>query len=249
MEKLRLNYIFGLAGEHCFGFGKFNKDGSSRRPPRTPTGFNHHGSKSEALVRAEAFGGQVVALEVFVLRDCRARVLDSRRNIAKTTGNGEVERNGGAAAPPWQVDVRGPPGVRRSWSNPVFWERTLQGARLEEPWLFEFWVETSNSGEVENRVSKKIVPFRAVTPTRADEAMVAESVEDAIAKRTDPIRFCERNSEPPKNTSPEQKWVDFVLMTGRRTCMKPHASSGSPGKLQVSPASGVCQGGRSLDLV
>ena len=187
MEKLRLNYIFGLAGEHSFGFGKFNKDGRSRRPPRTPTGFDHHGSKGEAPVRAEAFGGQVVALEVFVLRDCRARVLDGRGDIAKATGNGEVQRNGGTAAPPWQVDVRRPPGVRRSWSNPIFWERTLQGARLKEPWLFEFWVETSGSGEMENRVSKKIVPFRAVTPTRADEAMVAESVEDAITKGTDPI--------------------------------------------------------------
>ena len=136
MEKLRLNYIFGLAGEHSFGFGKFNKDGRSRRPPRTPTGFHHHGSKGEALVRAEAFGGQVVALEVFVLRDCRARVLDGRGDIAKATGNGEVQRNGGTAAPPWQVDVRRPPGVRRTWSNPIFWERTLQGAWLEEPWFF-----------------------------------------------------------------------------------------------------------------
>ena len=36
LEKLRLNYIFGLAGEHSFGFGKFNKDGSSRRPPKNP---------------------------------------------------------------------------------------------------------------------------------------------------------------------------------------------------------------------
>ena len=184
MEKLRLNYIFGLAGEHCFGFGKFNKDGSSRRPPRTRTGFNHHGSKSEALVCAEAFGGQVVALGVFVLRDCRARVLDGRGDIAKATGNGEVQRNGGTAAPPRQVDVRRPPGVRRSWSNPIFWERTLQGAR---PWFFEFWVETSGGGEMENRVPKNTVPFRAVTPTQADEAMVAESVEDAIAKGTDSI--------------------------------------------------------------
>ena len=99
MEKLRLNYIFGLAGEHSFGFGKFNKDGSSRRPPRTPTGFDHHGSKSEAFVPAKAFGRQVVALEVFVLRDCRARVPYGRRNITEITGNGEVEREGCAASP------------------------------------------------------------------------------------------------------------------------------------------------------
>jgi hypothetical protein len=187
LEKLRLNYVFGLAGEHCFGFGKFNKDGSSRRPPRTPTGFNHQGSKSEALVRAEAFGRQVVALEVFVLRDCRTRVLDGRRDIAKATGNGEVERKGGAAAPSWKIDVRGTPSVRRTWTNPVLRERTLEGAWLEEPWLFEFWVETSGGGEVEHRISKKIVPFSAVPPAWAEEAMVAELIKDAIAKGADPI--------------------------------------------------------------
>ena len=129
----------------------------------------------------------MIALEVFVLHDCRARVLDGSRDIAETTRNGEVERNGGAAAPSWKIDVRGTPGVGRIWSNPVFWERTLQGARLEEPWLFEFWVETSGGGEVEHRISKKVVPLRAVAPTWAEEAMVAEFVEDTIAKRADPI--------------------------------------------------------------
>ena len=116
----------------------------------------------------------------------------------------EVERKRSAAAPSWKIDVRRTPGVRRTWSNPVFWERTLQGAGLEEPWPFEFWVETSGGSEMEHRISK-VVPFRAVAPTWAEEAMVAEFVEDAIAKRADPIRFCERNSKPPKNTSPEQE--------------------------------------------
>ena len=155
--------------------------------PKSPHKLRSPWGKSEALFRAEAFGEEVIALEVFVLRDCRARVLDSRRNIAKTTGNGEVERNGGAAAPSWKIDVRGTPSVRRTWTNPVLWERTLQGAWLEEPWLFEFWVETSGGGEVEHRISKKIVPFSAVPPAWAQEAMVAELIKDAIAKGADPI--------------------------------------------------------------
>ena len=203
MEKLRLNNIFGLAGEHSFGFGKFNKDGCSRRPPRAPTCFDHHGGESEALFRAEAFCEEVIALEVFVLHDCRARVLDGCWDIAETTSNGEVERKRGAAAPSWKIDVRGTPSVRRTWTNSVLWERTLQGARLEEPWLFEFWVETSGGSEMENRISKKVVPLRAVAPTWAEEAMVAEFVENAIAKRADPIRFCSSvNVEPAVNRQP-----------------------------------------------
>ena len=104
----------------------------------------------------------MIALEVFVLHDCRARVLDGSRDVAKTTSNGEVERKRGAAAPSWKIDVRGTPSVRRTWTNPVLWERTLQGARLEEPWLFEFWVKTSGGSEVENRIAQKVVPLRAV---------------------------------------------------------------------------------------
>ena len=73
--------------------------------------------------------------------------MDGCWDIAETTSNGEVERKRGAAAPSWKIDVRGTPSVRRTWTNPVLWERTLQGAWLEEPWLFEFWVETSGSGE------------------------------------------------------------------------------------------------------
>ena len=187
LEKLRLNNIFGLAGKHSFGFGKFNKDGCSRRPPRAPTCFDHHRGESEALFRAEAFCEEVIALEVFVLHDCRARVLDGCWDIAETTSNGEVERKRGAAAPSWKIDVRRTPGVRRTWTNPVLWERTLQGAWLEEPWLFEFWVETSGGGEVEHRIPKKIVPFSAVPPAWAEEAMVAELIKDAIAKGADPI--------------------------------------------------------------
>ena len=187
LEKLRLNNIFGLAGENSFSFGKFNKDGCSRRPPRAPARFDHHGGEGEALFRAEAFCEEVIALEVFVLHDCRARVLDGCWDIAETTSNGEVERKRGAAAPSWKIDVRGTPSVRRTWTNPVLRERTLQGAWLEEPWLFEFWVETSGGGEVEHRISKKIVPFSAVPPAWAEEAMVAELIKDAIAKGTDPI--------------------------------------------------------------
>ena len=187
MEKLRLDYIFGLAGEHSFGFGKFNKDGCSRRPPRAPARFDHHGGEGEALFRAEAFCEEVIALEVFVLHDCRARVLDGSWDIAETTSNGEVERKRGAAAPSWKKDVHGMPSVGRTWANPVLWERTLQGAWLEEPWLFEFCVETSGGGEMKYRISKKVVELRAVTPTWAEKAVVAEFVEDVIAKRADPI--------------------------------------------------------------
>jgi hypothetical protein len=129
----------------------------------------------------------VIALEVFVLHDCRARVLDGSRDIAETTSNGEVERKRGAAAPSWKIDVRGTPGVGRIWSNPVFWERTLQGARLEEPRLFKFWVKTSGSSEVENRIAQKVLPLRAVAPTWAEEAMVTKFIEDAITERADPI--------------------------------------------------------------
>ena len=40
---------------------------------------------------------------------------------------------------------------------------------------------------MEYRVPEEVVPFSAVAPAWAEEAMVAELVKDAIAKGADPI--------------------------------------------------------------
>ena len=169
----------------------------------------------------------MVALEVLILLDSGAGVTYGGRDVTKTRSDGEVKSERGAAAPAWQIDVRRAAGVRRGWSDPVLWKRTLERAWLEEPWLFEFRIKTRGGGEVENKVAEEVVPLGTITAARTYKAMVAELIQNAITQSAYPIRFEKRNPEPPKNTRPEQERIDIVLMAGRRTGMKPNTRAGS----------------------
>ena len=131
----------------------------------------------------------MVAFEVLVLLDGGAGVTIASWDVTKTRSDGEIKSERGAAAPAWQIYVRRAAGVRRGWSDPVFWKRTLERAWLEEPWLLEFRIKTRGGGEVENEVAEEVVPLGTITAARTYKAMVAEFVQNAIAQRANPIRF------------------------------------------------------------
>ena len=169
----------------------------------------------------------MVAFEVLILHDSGGGVTYGSWDVTKTRSDGEVKSERGAAAPAWQIDVRRAAGVRRGWSDPVFWKRTLERAWLEEPWLLEFRIKTRGGGEVENEVAEEVVPLGTITAARTYKAMVAELVQNSIAQSAYPIRFEKRNPEPPKNTRPKQERIDIVLMAGRRTGMKPNTRAGN----------------------
>ena len=98
---------------------------------------------------------------------------------------------------------------------------------MEEPRLLEFRVKTRSGGEVKNGVAEEVVPFGAITAARTYQTMVTELVQNALAQSANPIRFKQRNPEPPKNTRPKQERIDIVLVAGRRTGMKPNTRAGS----------------------
>ncbi len=125
----------------------------------------------------------MVAFKIVILLDSRAGVTYGSRDVPQTRCDGEVESKRSAATPAWQINVCRAAGVRRGWSDPIFWKRTLERAWLEEPWLLEFRIKTRGGGEVENEVAEEVVPLGTITAARTYKAMVAEFVQNAIAER------------------------------------------------------------------
>ena len=82
LEDMRPHRILGLASQDRINFGKFEQDFGGRRVPRAPTGFNYYGNERETIFHAKALGGAMVAFEILVLHDCRARVIYGRRDAA-----------------------------------------------------------------------------------------------------------------------------------------------------------------------
>ena len=157
MEELRPHNVLGLARENRSSFGKFEQDVSGRRSPRTPTSFDHDGRERETIFHAKALGGEVVAFKILILLDSRAGVTYGSRDVPETRGDCEVKSKRSAAAPTRQIDVCRAAVVRRGWSDPVLWERTLEWAWLEEPRLPEFRIKTRSGGEVKNGVAEEVV--------------------------------------------------------------------------------------------
>ena len=82
-----------------------------------------------------------------------------------------------------QVDISRPSGSTVINTGTILGSASQFRAGAEEAMFFQFGVEAGSGAELESFVSQKVVPFGAVAPHRADQAMVAIDVHDIIAQR------------------------------------------------------------------
>ena len=80
--------------------------------------------------------------------------------------------------------------------------------------LFEFRVESGRSRRMVNEIAQEIVAFGPIAATRANEAVVAESVENAIAELTYAIFGKNWHAEPPLNRRLEELRVHMAASIG-----------------------------------
>ena len=102
----------------------------------------------------------------------------------------------------------------------VFVQRAEDGSVRKQPRLLQLGVVVSGLGSVVDHVAKQVVPAGAVATATADQGMVAEAVEHAIATRTFVVALSKRYPKPAPEHADEQGWFVVELSVGARSSLQ-----------------------------
>ena len=139
--------------------------------------------------------------------------------------------------PSWEIDIGGTAEVRRAtpvFTDPVFRKRPIHRPGSEESWLLELRCLASAGGVVEDFVADQIVPFGAIPPAFAGDAVIPVDVNHPAAARAVEFLREQGNAEPSLYHRLVVEGLYGFVVGRRRKRVKPLTGTAGGDQVQVS---------------
>jgi hypothetical protein len=195
-------------------FGKLRPDRAGLFSPTAPGGFKNHGDETEAGLLTEVSGGLEATLVILisVKGGLLVRSGMNKNIVLEPTGYRKVPSSGGTGAPPGNVDVGRPTGIRPlvslSWPSAVLKLGAAKRTRREKARPLKLRLKPGGGSTVIGLVADQVVASGAVTSSTTRKRVVAKPVHDAVTERAPSICLAGGNPEPSLKHSDIHGWLN-----------------------------------------